>query len=79
MQADKPAAVGKVIIGTDLVSISVTGTNGFVNALSDGELATSTGAELVVPFSRFDGGFAIGSGGTLFSSDQGTGDRWELA
>ena len=78
MQADKPAAVGKVIIGTDLVYLSVTGSKGLLNAQPDGTLVISPGAELVIPFSRFDGGFVIGSSGTLFTSD-GTGDRWELA
>lgn len=67
------------MIGTDLVSITVTGGHGLVKALSDGSLAISTGAELVIPFSQFDGGFAIGSNGTLFTSDKGAGDRWELA
>ena len=67
------------MIGTDIVSISTAGSDGFVKALSDGSLAVNTGAELVIPFSHFDGGFTIGSGGTLFSSDKATGDRWDLA
>ena len=68
------------MIGTDLVSISVSNCNGLVNIQPDLSLSISQGAEpLVIPFSQFDGGFEIGINGVLLSNQQGAGDRWELA
>ena len=69
-----------MIIGTDLVSIRVTNRNGFLDFRNDGSLAISPGGEyLVLPFSRFDGGFQIGENDALVNDKQGDGDRWELA
>ena len=68
------------MIGTDLVSISVSNCNGLVNVQPDLSLSLSQGAEpIVIPFSQFDGGFEIGISGVLLSNQQGAGDRWELA
>ena len=79
-QTDPQGSKGQVMIGTDLVSISVSNCNGLVNIQPDLSLSLSQGAEpLVIPFSQFDGGFEIGHGGVLLSNQQGAGDRWEVA
>ena len=68
------------MIGTDLISISVYKRNGFIDIQPDQSLSISNAAEtLVMPFSRFDGGFEIGDEGVLYSDENGGGDRWELA
>ena len=75
---DRPQ--GQVMIGTDLVSISVYKRDGFIDIQPDRSLSISHAAEtLVIPFSRFDGGFEIGHGDVLYSDEKGGGDRWELA
>ncbi|KAF8687051.1 hypothetical protein AX14_003733 [Amanita brunnescens Koide BX004] len=79
-QRDRQGSKGQVVIGTDLVSISVSNCNGLVNVQPDLSLSLSQGAEpLVISFSQFDGGFEIGISGVLLSNQQGAGDRWELA
>ena len=71
---------GQVMIGTDLVSIRVFNHNGFIDIQADQSLSISHAADtLVMPFSRFDGGFEIGHDGVLYSDEKGGGDRWELA
>ena len=71
---------GQVMIGTDLVSIRVFNHNGFIDIQLDQSLSISHAADtLVMPFSRFDGGFEIGHDGVLYSDEKGGGDRWELA
>ena len=68
------------MIGTDLVSISVFNSTGFVDIQPDLSLSTNQGDDvLAIPFSRFDGGFKIGNNGVVLSDQQGGGDRWELA
>jgi hypothetical protein len=71
---------GQVMIGTDLVSISVYNHNGFIDIQPDQSLSISHADEtLVMPFSRFDGNFEIRHDGVLYSDKKGGGDRWELA
>ena len=68
------------MIGTDLVSISVHNRRGFIDIQPDRSLSISEADEtLVIPFSRFDGGFEIGHDGVLYNDEKGGGDRWELA
>jgi hypothetical protein len=68
------------MIGTDLVSISVYNHNGFIDIQPNLSLSISHAAgTLVMPFSRFDGGFEIGHDDVLYSDEKGGGDRWELA
>ena len=67
------------MIGTDLVSISVFDRTGFIDVRPDRSLSINQAdGILVIPFSRFEGGFEIGHNGVLFS-ERGGGDRWELA
>ena len=77
---DRIKQQGQVMIGTDLVSISVYNRSGYIDIQPDWSLSISEAAEtLVMPFSRFDGGFEIGHDGVLYSDEKGGGDRWELA
>ena len=70
------------MIGTDRVFISLSKGNRFIDMQSNRSLTASYGVQegLIIEFSQFDGGFEIGyANEVLFSDEQQTGDRWELA
>jgi hypothetical protein len=69
---------GQVIIGTDLITISLFDPKMFLRFEPGQQISAAPGRGMPILFSQLDGGIRVGESDPLVYDEIGAGDRWEL-